>query len=93
MIPFPLFLAAAASLCIISVSFGISWGMQMAAVKFTKEVRDEALHNFEEKFYNKFVENYDKEVKTQALALFEEAMAKVEELEREENNDESTGSN
>ena len=55
MIPFPLFLAAAASLCIISISFGISWGMQMAAVKFTKEVRDEALHNFEEKFYNKFV--------------------------------------
>lgn len=94
-IPIGTLIALMVCLAIGSIIFGWSLGKDFTERRITKEVKDE----FVKKFYNRFVEEYDKAVEAEARQIVDENYERWQEIIREELKkemeieNESTGSN
>ena len=84
----PIQIILAICLAVGSIIFGFELGVNWQKRQFTKEIRDE----FVQKFYNRFVEEYEKAVEERAKEIVDEAVEAVEKLKKEKEN-ESIGSN
>lgn len=96
---FPIQIILAICLAVGSIIFGFRLGVNWQKAQFTKEIREE----FVQKFYNRFVEEYEKAVEERAKEIVDENFERwnalieeeaIGELKKEkENENESAGSN
>jgi hypothetical protein len=94
-IPISALIVLGALLAIGSIIFGFELGASWQRSQFTAKVKED----FIKKFYNRFVEEYDKAVEAEARQIVDENYERWQEIIREElkkemeNENEGTGSN